>query len=59
MDLLNIIAGITTCPKDIYLESLARAGWHIFSCRTAKDEYKPDENDLFLPMNHLKDGEGT
>lgn len=30
----------------------------IFSCRTAKDEHKPDENDLFLPMNHLKDSEG-
>ncbi|XP_075878642.1 hemicentin-2 isoform X3 [Nelusetta ayraudi] len=28
------------------------------ACRKpAKDEYKPDENDLFLPMNHLKDGE--
>lgn len=37
----------------------ASMSWHIFSCRTAKDEYKPDENDLFLPMNHLKDGEGT
>lgn len=37
----------------------ASMSWHIFSCRTAKEEYKPDENDLFLPMNHLKDGEGT
>lgn len=30
----------------------------IFSYHTAKDENKPDENDLFLPMNHLKDSEG-